>query len=100
MDEATIEREIIGKGLTAARLTPDAIDGVIDLAQYHRFEGTTCTVCALTLANGYVVIGKSAAASPENFDEELGRKIAFDDARRQIWALEGYLLRQKLSQES
>jgi uncharacterized protein YuzB (UPF0349 family) len=98
MDEATLEKEIIGRGLTAPRLTPDHIDSVIDVAHYHVIDGTTCTVCALVLVNGFVVIGKSAAASIENFDKELGQRIAFDDARRQIWALEGYLLREKLAQ--
>jgi hypothetical protein len=43
------------------------------------------------------VTGESAAASPENFDEQIGRKIARDNARNKIWALEGYLLRSKLA---
>jgi hypothetical protein len=55
------------------------------------------TVCALTLRNGYIVTGESAAASPENFDQAIGRKIARDNARNKIWALEGYLLREKLA---
>ena len=40
----------------------------------------------------------SACASPENFDAELGRKIARDNARNKIRALEGYLLKQRLSE--
>lgn len=95
--EAEIEKEIQAKGLTAPRLTPTMIDAAIVKERYHQFPNTTVTVCCLTLANGYNVIGKSAAASVENFDEELGRKIAREDARTQIWALEGYLLREKLS---
>lgn len=55
------------------------------------------TVCALTLRNGFVVIGEAAAASPENFDEAIGRRIARDNARGKIWALEGYVLRSLLS---
>lgn len=43
-----------------------------------------------------MVIGKSASASLKNFDVELGQKIAFDDARNQIWMLEGYFLKQNL----
>ena len=66
--------------------------------QYHVFDGTTLTVCCLTLRNGYTVTGESAAASPENFDEEIGKKIARQNAREKIWALEGYLLRQNLSE--
>jgi hypothetical protein len=97
-DEAQIEAEIQRKGLNAPRLNPDMIDGAIASEQYHVFPGTTMTVCALTLRNGYIVTGESAAASPENFDKEIGRKIARDNARNKIWALEGYLLRQKLAE--
>ena len=96
-DEAQIEAEIQRKGLNAPRLNPEMIDAAIASEQYHVFPGTTMTVCALTLRNGYIVTGESAAASPENFDKEIGRKIARDNARNKIWALEGYLLREKLA---
>lgn len=97
-DEQQIEAEIQAKGLNAPRLTPDLIDMAIASEQYHVFPGTTMTVCALTLRNGYIVTGESAAASPSNFDKEIGRKISRDNARNKIWALEGYLLRQKLAE--
>lgn len=96
-DEQAIENEIQLKGLNAPRLNPDMIDAAIVSEQYHVFAGTTMTVCALTLRNGYIVTGESAAASPENFNQEIGRKIARDNARNKIWALEGYLLREKLA---
>lgn len=96
-DEAAVEAEIQRKGLNAPRLTPQHIDDQIEGEAYHVFPGTTLTVCALTLRNGFQVVGESAAASPANFDAELGRKIARDNARNKIWALEGYLLRSRLS---
>lgn len=96
LNEQTIEQEIQSKGLNAPRLTPESIDAAIMYEEYFRVTNTTCTICSLILTNGYVVIGKSAAASRANFDEELGRKIARDNAREQIWALEGYLLKQTL----
>jgi hypothetical protein len=96
--EAEVEAAVKAKGLKAPRVTPAMIDGTIAAEAYHVFPGTTLTVCALTLRNGFTVIGDSAAASPENFDEELGRRIARDKARSKIWALEGYLLRQRLSE--
>lgn len=95
-DEATIEKEIQDKGKTAPRLTPDDIDAAIVDEAYYVFPGTTMTICLLTLRNGYHVTGESAAVSLENFDEEIGRKIARDNARNKIWQLEGYLLRQEL----
>jgi len=97
-DEEQIENEIHAKGLNAPRLTPQMIDNAIVAEQFHVFPGTTMTVCALTLRNGFIVIGESAAASPENFDQEIGQKIARENARQKIWPLEGYLLRQKLSE--
>ena len=96
-DEIAIENEIQAKNLNAPRLNPAMIDAAIHSEQYYVFPGTTMTVCALTLRNGYIVSGESAAASPENFDEAIGRKIARENARNKIWALEGYLLREKLS---
>ena len=96
-DEAAIEAEIQAKGLNAPRLTPDHIDAQILAEQFYVFPGTTLTVCALLLRNGFMVTGESAAASPENFDEQIGRKIARDNARSKIWALEGYVLRNRLA---
>ena len=96
-DEKAIEVEIQAKGLNAPRLSPEKIDVVIVGEDYHVFPGTTLTVCCLKLRNGFTVTGESAAASPENFNEEIGRKIARSNAREKIWALEGYLLREKLS---
>jgi hypothetical protein len=95
--EAAIEAEIRTKGLNAPRLTPDHIDAQIVSEAYHVFPGTTLTVCALTLRNGFLVVGESAAASPSNFDESIGRRISRDNARNKIWALEGYVLRNKLA---
>lgn len=97
MSEKEIESEIQAKGLNAPRLNPQHIDDTIVGEAYHVFEGTTLTVCCLTLRNGFNVTGESAAASPENFDAEIGRKIARQNAREKIWALEGYLLKEKLS---
>lgn len=97
INEIAVEAEIQKKGLPAPRLTPDLIDAQIVSDAYHVFPGTTLTVCALTLRNGFQVTGESAAASPENFDVELGRKIARDNARNKIWAFEGYTLRNALS---
>jgi hypothetical protein len=96
--EDQIESEIQRKGLTAPRLTPADIDAAILAEQYHVFPGTTLTVCCLTLQNGFNVVGESAAASPENFDQEIGRKIARENARNKIWPLEGYLLKTRLAE--
>jgi len=55
------------------------------------------TFCVLVLRNGFTVTGESACASPENFDAELGRKIARQNAVQKVWPLMGYALRNKLT---
>ena len=55
------------------------------------------TFCVLVLRNGFTVYGASACASPENFNAEIGRRIARENAEREIWPLMGYELRSKLA---
>ncbi len=71
--------------------------------KFHHFEGTTTTVCALFLPDGFnLAIGHSACVDPANFDAALGKRIAASDARRagidKLWELEGYVLKQKLNE--
>lgn len=101
-EEQQIEEMIRAKCKTAARVTPSDIDEAIDpyvKPQYHRFPGTTVTVCCLTLRNGFTVVGESAAVSMENFDEEIGQEVAYKDARNKIWPLAGFALRERLISE-
>lgn len=53
------------------------------------------TLCILVMQNGFTIIGKSAPARAENYNKDLGEKLAYEDAIRQLWPLEGYLLRQR-----
>jgi hypothetical protein len=111
MTDESVEQEIQRKGLTAARITPQHVEDVISEevyivpAQAVHDRGAQVasnsplrllTICILVLKNGFTVTGESACASAANFDEALGRRIARDNAKQKIWALEGYLLREKL----
>ena len=94
----TIEAEIQAQGLTKGpRITREHIEAQIQSESYYVFHGTTVTVCCLELKKGFNVIGESACASPENFDEAMGQRIARDNAKEKIWALEGYALRNVLA---
>ena len=55
--------------------------------EYHLF---------IKLPNGFTVDGKGACVSPENYDREIGRKVAIEQIKNKLWELEGYLLQQKL----
>ncbi|EXA86116.1 MULTISPECIES: Gp49 family protein [Acinetobacter calcoaceticus/baumannii complex] len=96
--ENQTELEIQSKGLDAPRLAPNNIDAKIKSEEFHLLAHNI-TVCILVLENGYKVTGLNhASVSPENFDAEMGRNLAYQDARRKIWELEGYLLKEKLYQ--
>lgn len=123
MSDKQIELEIQAKGLTAPRVTPADIEAEIaggffftaadgySAAPCHDPSGqpgaalpppqslSLLTFCVLTLRNGFTVTGESACASPENFDAELGRKIARQNAVAKIWPLLGFRLRDTLHNE-
>lgn len=58
--------------------------------------GGILTICVLEMSNGFAVHGVSAAADPRNHNQEIGNRYAFENAFKQLWQLEGYLLRENL----
>lgn len=126
MTDPKIENEIQAKGLTAPRVTPADIEaaiagehyftareGVLGMAGADGVLATAyeqanaapqalglLTFCVLVLRNGFTVTGESACASPENFDAELGGKIAQRNAEAKIWPLLGFRLRDTLANRS
>jgi hypothetical protein len=117
MSDQIIEQLIQEKGLTAPRVTPADIEANITSEFYFTaLDGSVVqnnstasiplasqvalgllTFCVLVLRNGFTVTGESACASPENFDPEIARKIARDNAVNKIWPLMGYELKSKLA---
>lgn len=95
-DEVALETDIAAKGLNAPRLRPKDIDAVIVGETFTLLPSQRVLVCEVTLRNGFSVRGESAVISAENFDMDIGRRVARDNARSKIWELEGYLLMQRL----
>lgn len=92
-----LEQELRDRASAGPRVTPERIEEVIASEYFHVPPGTTLTLCVLTLQNGFTVVGQSACASPENFVADIGQRYAREDAKRRIWDLEGYALRNKLT---
>jgi hypothetical protein len=110
-DDSAIEQEIKAKGLTAPRVTINAIEDNIACEYFFTGDSATkdspqheslrlLTFCVLVLQNGFTVTGESACASPENFDADVGRKIARQNAVNKVWPLMGYELRSKLAAQA
>lgn len=121
MTDQTTEQAIQAAGANVApRITPDDIKGNIVSEHYFTaadgFMGANdgrmepadpdarcpvslglLTFCVLVLKNGFTVTGESACASPENFNAEIGKRIARENAVAKIWPLMGYELRSKLA---
>lgn len=95
-----IEGALGAQTLTLARANAGTADGEFDLADQARQPLHLLTFCVLTLQNGFTVTGESACASPENFNAEIGREIARQNAVQKIWPLMGYALKQQLHQKA
>jgi len=87
------------KDLNGPRITLAQIESKIVKELYYVFPSTEMTVCCIVLENGFSVSGESACASPENFDRELGEDLAKDKAIQKIWALEAYLLKERMAED-
>lgn len=95
-NEAEIENRIQALRLNAPRLTPQSIDNVIIDKTFTVLPSGKCMICELTLKNGFTVRGESSCVSKANFNQEIGERISFENARNAIWQLEGYALQEKL----
>lgn len=118
MSDQAIEQKIQEKGLTAPRVKPSDIEAnIVDEYYFTAADAVFAvrgkrpmalpddplallTFCVLVMKSGFTVTGESACASPENFDADMGRKIARQNAVQKIWPLMGYHLKQRLHEEA
>lgn len=77
-------------------VTMEAILTKVKTVSFTVLPDNVTTICQATLENGFTVNGYSACVDPANFDAEIGRTMSYKDAVRQIWPLEGYLLKQRM----
>ena len=83
---------------TRHRVTLDSmVTRIVDIEYIHPESIPHMTIAVVSVNNGFVLVGKSTPADEQNFDEELGKKYAYEDALRQMWPLEAYLLRERMT---
>ncbi len=81
----------------APRVTPADVEAEIVGETYTVLPSGRVTVCELTLRSGFVVTGESAVVFIENFDAEIGRRVARANAVGNVWPLLGFRLRDELA---
>jgi hypothetical protein len=94
---AVSEQELAARAV-APRVTLEQVRLAVTEREFIR-RGML-TICVLTLYNGFTVTGESACASPDNYNEDIGDRLAFEDAERKVWPLLGFKLKDKLHAES
>ena len=93
----SLEREIQAKADKAPRVKPADVKAEIVGETFTLLPSGRVTVCELTLKNGFTVRGESAVVFIENFNEEIGRKVARENAEKEVWQLLGFRLRDELA---
>jgi hypothetical protein len=76
--------------MTFQKVTVEELEAAIAEEGYTVLPGTTTTVCVLKLKNGFIQLGTSACMNPEDYDKEMGEKIARQHAINQLWPLFGF----------
>lgn len=91
--------EALASSPSPNRITPEYLNSRIGSVAFLGPKQTdgTLTICIITMDNGFTVNGSSACADPANYNREIGEKIAYDDAERQIWPLLGFMLKEIMS---
>lgn len=101
MNDQAIKQEIQAKGLTAPRVTQsDVTENIVhaEFVTHVSHSGQVLRWAVLTTKSGYAVTGRpSVAVSKENDNEEIGRQVAYDNARSELWPLMGYALKERLA---
>ena len=118
MDSLDVSNAVAAEGATHPRVDVDDLKAAVSGEYYftalegvdghyrggpeaqgcmHAKELGLLTICVLVIKNGFTLVGKSAPASPENFDAQKGRTFAKEDALRQLWPLMGFSLRDRLA---
>ena len=83
----------------ANKVTKEYLESLLDNAECeeHLFHGGKSLIISYKLESDFTVDGRAAVVSLDNFDINIGRQVARENAISQLWALEGYRLQLALA---
>lgn len=83
--------------LPERKLTKEFLESEIDTVEYNRF-GDTNTHCTIKTKSGFSFTGESACVDPNNFDQKIGEKFAYENAFNKMWTPYGFWLHKALAE--
>jgi hypothetical protein len=96
-----IEAEVSRKGLNAPRVSLAELEAniaAVEIVKHVSHSGQVLRWAVLTTQCGFSVTGRpSVSVSPENDDESIGYKVAYENAKNELWPLMGYALKERLN---
>ena len=87
----------LAAALPGRKLTKEFLESEIDKVEYNRF-GETNTHCTITTKSGFTFTGESACVDPNNFDQKIGEKFAYENAFEKMWMPYGFWLNKALAE--
>lgn len=70
------------------------MESIIEKIEYSIISKKTA-ICLITLYNGFEVVGVSSCVNAEKFVEHLGKRLAYEDAKRKVSILKGFTEQQR-----
>jgi hypothetical protein len=98
-EDVVTEEMINARGLDARRVSLDELHSSVakvEIIRHKSAAGGILRIAVLSLHNGFTVTGRpSIAASVENDDDEVGVKIAIQNAMHELWPFLGFKIVQE-----
>lgn len=85
--------------MDAKKVTKDFLESEIADVKYQRLDATL-THCTITTHDGFTFTGESACIDPDQFDEEIGKQIAYKQAFEKMWQPYGFWLHKTLKHQN
>nr|WP_312275372.1 Gp49 family protein [Moraxella sp. CTOTU46711] len=86
----------LAAALPERKLTKDFLESEIGNVEYVRI-GEKTTHCTITTKSGFTFTGESACVDPNNFDQKIGEKFAYEQAFEKMWMPYGFWLHKALA---
>lgn len=83
--------------MSANTITQAQIDKMIQESQIQvKTVFGKCTIVAVQLKNGFVLVESSSCVDPMNYSEAMGMAICIERIKNKLWELEGYKLQNEI----